>query len=98
MSFVNFYLFNDQGQVVQLAVYDCVDQNHPLPIASPDYPGQSPFPVVDGGQTAVLRATALQDGGNTATVSWDAQPVHQQGPTQVEDGKIYNISNGYEKG
>jgi hypothetical protein len=68
MSFVNFYLFNDEDQVVQLTVYDCVDQNNPLTITTPDYPGQSPFPVVDRGQTAVLRATALQDGGNTASV------------------------------
>lgn len=97
MSFVKFALYNDSTDVVQLQVFDDVDPNNKLVIFSPDYPNTSPFPLVASGTTAQLSATALSDGGSSANVEWNANPVNQQPLITVQDGKTYSISNGEER-
>ena len=97
MSFINFSLYNDISNVVQLEVFDDVDPNNKLVIYSSDYPHTSPFPVVSAWTTSQLNATALTDGGNTANIEWIANPGNQQTMTTIEDGKTYNLSNGFEK-
>lgn len=98
MSFIQFYLYNDLDGVAQLSVLDDVNPNVKRYIRSPDYPDYDTFPLPAGGTTAALQATALSDGGPQANVEWTANPGHQQSMTTVENGKIYDVSSGYERG
>ena len=88
-----FFLYNDKFDVGTVTVKDYADGNHPKVIFPGGLAVNDPsFALPPGTQSQTLFATSLVDG--TGVAGWIATNAVNQVPITVEEGVVYNLSDG----